>query len=293
MKEKRTNKEIAFHISKVSISVNLLLAFVKFFAGIIGRSAAMVSDAIHSASDIFSTLIVMVGVGMAAKESDEDHPYGHDRLECIASVVLAVVLLGTGIGIGIDGIQTIVTGNYENLEIPTRLPLFVAVMSIVIKEWMYWYTKAGAKKINSGALLADAWHHRTDALSSVGAFIGILGARMGYPICDSIACVVICVFIVKAAFDVFKDAMDKMVDKSCDEETTQRIETAIMTVDGVEQLDMLQTRLFGSRIYVDVEIATDGNRSLFEAHKIAEAVHNCIEQTFPQVKHCMVHVNPL
>ncbi len=293
MKEKRTNKEIAFHISKVSISVNLLLAFVKFFAGIIGRSAAMVSDAIHSASDIFSTLIVMVGVGMAAKESDEEHPYGHDRLECIASVVLAVVLLGTGIGIGIDGIQTIATGNYENLEIPTRLPLIAAVISIVIKEWMYWYTRAGAKKINSGALLADAWHHRTDALSSVGAFIGILGARMGYPICDSIACVVICVFIVKAAFDVFKDAMDKMVDKSCDEETTQRIETTIMTVDGVEQLDMLQTRLFGSRIYVDVEIATDGNRNLFEAHKIAEEVHNCIEQTFPQVKHCMVHVNPL
>lgn len=293
MRLKQTNKNVAFRISSVSITVNLILAFIKLFAGIIGKSAAMVSDAIHSASDIFSTIIVMVGVGMSEKESDEEHPYGHERIECIASIILAVVLFATGIGIGIDGIHNIISGEYGTLEIPTRLPLIVAIVSIVVKEWMYWYTKAGAKQINSGALMADAWHHRTDALSSIGAFVGILGARMGYLICDSIACVIICIFIVKAAYDVFKDAMDKMVDKSCDDETTAQLETIIVTVEGVERLDMLHTRLFGSKIYVDVEISADGNCNLYEAHRIAENVHNEIEMKFPKVKHCMVHVNPI
>ncbi len=293
MRLKQTDKDIAYRISTVGIAVNVILAFVKFFAGIIGNSAAMISDGIHSATDIFSTIIVMIGIGMAAKDSDEDHPYGHERIECIASVVLSILLFATGIGIGIDGIQNIVSGEYVSLEMPTLLPLVIALISIIVKEWMYWYTRIGAKKINSGALLADAWHHRTDALSSVGAFVGILGARMGYLICDSIACVVICIFIVKAAYDVFKDAMDKMVDKSCDEETHQKLETIVVTVEGVERLDMLHTRLFGSKMYVDVEIATDGTRSLYEGHAIAEEVHDQIEKAFPQVKHCMVHVNPI
>lgn len=286
-------KEVAFHISIVSITVNLMLAFVKFFAGVLGRSGAMISDAIHSASDIFSTLIVMIGVGMSAKESDEDHPYGHDRIECVASIILAVVLFATGIGIGLDGVHNIISGDYASLEVPTMLPLVAALVSIGVKEWMYWYTKAGAKKINSGALMADAWHHRSDALSSIGALIGIIGARMGYPVCDSIACVIICIFIAKAAYDIFKDAMNKMVDKACDDETTGKLERIIWSVDGVEQIDVLNTRLFGAKIYVDVEIATDGNRKLFEAHQIAEEIHNRIEAEFPKVKHCMVHVNPM
>lgn len=270
-----------------------MLAFVKFFAGVLGRSGAMISDAIHSASDIFSTLIVMIGVGMSAKESDEDHPYGHDRIECVASIILAVVLFATGIGIGLDGVHNIISGDYALLEVPTMLPLVAALVSIGVKEWMYWYTKAGAKKINSGALMADAWHHRSDALSSIGALIGIIGARMGYPVCDSIACVIICIFIAKAAYDIFKDAMNKMVDKACDDETTGKLERIIWSVDGVEQIDVLNTRLFGAKIYVDVEIATDGNRKLFEAHQIAEEIHNRIEAEFPKVKHCMVHVNPM
>lgn len=286
-------KEIAFHISMVGISANLILAFVKFFAGVIGKSGAMISDAVHSASDIFSTLIVMIGVGMSAKASDEDHPYGHERMECVASIILAVVLFATGIGIGLDGVHEIMAGNYSQLAIPTWLPLAAAVLSIIVKEWMYWYTRAGAKKINSGALMADAWHHRSDALSSIGALIGIVGARMGYPVCDSIACVIICLFITKAAYDIFKDAMNKMVDKACDDETVSRLETVIQSVEGVERLDLLNTRLFGTKIYVDVEIATDGNCKLFEAHRIAEEVHDRIEMEFSEVKHCMVHVNPI
>ena len=141
--------------------------------------------------------------------------------------------------------------------------------------------------------MADAWHHRSDATSSVGAFIGILGARMGFPILDPLASVVICVLIAKASVDIFKDAIDKMVDHSCDEHTEEKMRETILNVDGVKRVDLLQTRLFGSKVYVDIEIATDGNLSLNEAHDIAEKVHHKIEQDFADVKHCMVHVNPV
>ena len=141
--------------------------------------------------------------------------------------------------------------------------------------------------------MADAWHHRSDAMSSVGAFVGILGARMGFPILDPLASVVICVLIAKASVDIFRDAIDKMVDHSCDEHTEKKMRETILNVDGVKRVDLLQTRLFGSKVYVDIEIATDGNLSLNEAHDIAEKVHHKIEQEFADVKHCMVHVNPV
>ena len=157
---------------------------------------------------------------------------------------------------------------------------------------MFWYTRAGAKKINSGALMADAWHHRSDALSSVGAFIGILGARLGFPVLDPIASIVICLFILKAAFDIFKDALDKMVDSSCDEKTVNEISSAISEIPGVCHTDSIMTRQFGNKAYVDVEIAVNPDMSLEKAHSIAENVHHTIETDFPAVKHCMVHVNP-
>ena len=157
---------------------------------------------------------------------------------------------------------------------------------------MYWYTRYYAKKIDSSALMADAWHHRSDAFSSIGALIGIGGARLGFPIMDSIASLVIFLFIVKAAFDIFKDAMDKMVDHSCDEETEKQIYDCVMKNEKIMGIDLLQTRIFGNKIYVDVEIQADASYTLQEAHNIAEAVHDDIEQNFSQVKHIMVHVNP-
>ncbi|MCM1242709.1 MAG: cation diffusion facilitator family transporter, partial [Roseburia sp.] len=208
-------KKIAMRVSMVSIIVNLVLSLIKLLAGLIASSGAMVSDAVHSASDVFSTVIVMIGVHVSGKKSDKDHQYGHERLECVASIVLAVILCITGFGIGYSGIQTILDGDYEKLAIPGRLALAAALFSIVVKEWMFWYTRSAARKINSGALMADAWHHRSDSLSSVGALIGIFGSRMGYPVLDSAASVVISIFIMKAAYDIFKDAVDKMVDKAC------------------------------------------------------------------------------
>ena len=286
------NQKIAMHVSTVSIAVNLLLSLGKLLAGIFGRSGAMISDAVHSASDVFSTVIVIIGVRISSKKSDTNHPYGHERLECVASVILATILLATGIGIGLGGLRTILSGDYETLAVPGVTALAAAAVSIAVKEWMYWYTRAAARKINSGAMMADAWHHRSDSLSSIGAFIGIAGSRMGYPVLDSAACLGISVFIAKAAYEIFMDAVDKMVDKACDTKTEAEIRRVVLSEEGVLGIDRLMTRLFGAKMYVDIEIAADGNKTLYETHDIAERVHDTIEENFPEVKHCMVHVNP-
>lgn len=286
-------KKTAMRVSAVTIVWNVILSIFKLIAGIVGHSGAMISDAVHSASDVFSTIIVILGINIASRQSDDDHQYGHDRLECVAAILLAVVLFATGIGIGIGGINKIITGTAGKDEIPGMIALLAAVASILVKESMFWYTRSAAKKINSGALMADAWHHRSDALSSIGALIGIGGARLGFPVLDPIASVVICVFIVKAAYDIFKDAIDKMVDKSCDEETEEKMRQLIKEQTGVLKVDVLRTRLFGAKMYVDIEIAADGDITLREGHEIAQVVHDKVEEEFPLVKHCMVHVNPL
>lgn len=286
------DKKLAMHVSTVSVIVNLLLSLFKMIAGILAHSGAMISDAVHSASDVFSTLIVMIGITISNKQSDKEHPYGHERLECVASLLLASILFATGIGIGFSGIRKITSGNIEKLAIPGVLALIAAVISILVKEWMYWYTRAVAKKINSGALMADAWHHRSDSLSSLGSFAGVLGARLGFPIFDPLASIIICIFIIKAAWDIYKDTINKMVDHSCDDETIEAMTNVVLNNPDVMAMDLIRTRMFGSKAYVDIEIAADENLRLKEAHKIAENVHDSIERTFPQVKHCMVHVNP-
>ena len=288
----KTNEQIAMQVSANSIAVNLMLSIFKLIAGLMASSGAMISDAIHSASDVFSTIIVIIGVKISGKVSDEDHPYGHVRFECVASIILAILLGVTGVGIGLTGVQKLTAGHYDTLAVPGVLALAAAVISIVVKEIMYWYTRNAAKKINSGALMADAWHHRSDALSSVGSFVGIFGARMGFPMLDPLASVVICLFVVKAAVDIFRDAISKMTDKSCDQETVNEMHDCIMNIQGVEGIDLLKTRSFGSKYYVDIEIKADGEKKFWEAHAIAENVHHAIEQQFPLVKHCMVHVNP-
>ena len=284
-------EKTAMKVSIISIIANVVLAAFKLVAGVFAHSGAMISDAIHSASDVFSTFVVMIGIKIASKEPDEEHPYGHELMECVAAIILATILCITGLGIGKNALSNI-TGNSGEMAVPGVLALIAAIVSIIVKEAMFWYTRHYAKKIDSGALMADAWHHRSDALSSIGAFIGIIFARMGYVMMDSIACLVICVFIVKAAYDIFKDAIDKMVDKSCSLEVEAEIRTIVMSVDGVKGIDSLSTRLFGNKMYVDIEIRADGEKTLNETHEIAEAVHDSIEAQFEKVKHIMVHVNP-
>lgn len=285
-------EKVAMKVSFVSIVTNVILSVFKLFAGIFAHSGAMVSDAIHSASDVFSTFVVIIGIKISSKESDKEHPYGHERMECVAAIVLATILAITGLGIGSSAAEKLIAGHYETLVVPGTLALIAAILSIVVKEAMFWYTRIHAKRIDSGALMADAWHHRSDALSSVGALIGIGGAQLGFPVMDAIASLVICIFILKAAYDIFKDAISKMVDRACDEETEEQLKSCALAQDGVLGIDLLHTRTFGNKIYVDIEISADGSMSLFEAHTIAEQVHDSIEQNFPKVKHIMVHVNP-
>lgn len=294
MKEQRiySMEQTAMKVSKLSIMINLVLSVIKLAAGILAASGAMISDAIHSASDVFSTIIVMIGIRISGKAADREHPYGHERMECVAAILLSVVLAVTGAKIGMSGLSKIVSGNYAELEVPGVLALAAAVLSVCVKEWMYWYTRFYARKVNSSALMADAWHHRSDSLSSIGAFIGILGARLGFPVMDPAASVVICIFILKAAYDIFKDAIDKMVDRACDPEMERELYEFVLEQNGVQGIDLLRTRTFGSRIYVDVDIKADGDMTLREAHGIADHVHNEIERKFAQVKHIMVHVNP-
>ncbi|WP_070000065.1 cation diffusion facilitator family transporter [Cellulosilyticum sp. I15G10I2] len=286
--------ELTMKVSAVSIITNIALSLLKLFAGLFAHSSAMISDAIHSASDVFSTFIVIIGVNLSNKASDAEHQYGHERLECIASIILAIILGATGLGIGLNGVNKILNYNYDydSFQITGVFALIVSILSIAIKEWMYWYTRGAAKKINSSALMADAWHHRSDALSSIGSFIGILGARLGFSVLDPIASVIICLFIEKAAYDILRDTVSKLVDHACDPETLLCMKELIKQQDGVLSLDEIKTRLFGSKIYVDIEIAADGHQSLSSAHDIAENIHLLIEHTFPSVKHCMVHVNP-
>ena len=286
----KQHEKVAVGVSTVTIVINLTLAGFKFLAGFLAHSGAMISDAVHSASDVLATLIVILGVKLAGRDADRSHPYGHERLECVAALILAVILGATGLGIGWSGIRKI-TGSGE-LAVPGLLALIAAVVSIVVKEAMFWYTWLAAKKINSSALKAEAWHHRSDALSSVGSFTGILGARLGFPALDPVASVVICLFILKAAWDILSDALGKMTDHACPPAMEQEMAEAILAQPGVLGLDTLNTRLFGDRVYVDVEIQADGDLPLKVTHATAQAVHDTLERQFPQVKHCMVHVNP-
>ena len=276
-------------ISVISIIVNIFLSAVKFAAGIFAHSSAMISDSVHSLSDVLSTFAVIAGVNLSEKHSDKDHPYGHERLESIFSMILACMLFATGIGIGYAGVRGIIFNTYIK---PGMFALIAAAVSIVVKELMYQYTVSAARKVKSTALKADAWHHRSDALSSVGALIGIGGAMLGYPICDPIASIVICFFIIKAAWEIFYEAVNQLVDRACDEETEKRIYECVMKNREVRGIDSLHTRVFGNKIYVDIEIKVDGSYTLIKSHEIAEELHENIEKSFPKIKHIMVHVNP-
>lgn len=279
-------------LSLVSVVGNAILSGFKLIAGITGNSGAMISDAVHSFSDVLTTLIAWIGVKVSKKAADSSHPYGHERLECIASLFLGIVLLGTGLGIGKVGLDTILSGHYDTLAIPGMIALVAAIISIVGKEAMYWYTRYYAKLINSSAFMADAWHHRSDAFSSIGSLIGIAGAMLGFPALDAVASVVICIFIVKVAYDILKDGIVKLLDTSCGETYEKKMIDYISNQEGVICVDMLHSRMFGNKVYIDLEIQVDGEKSLREAHEVAERVHTQVEDTFPDVKHIMIHLNP-
>lgn len=283
----------AVRVSAVSIVGNAVLSLLKLLAGLLAHSGAMVSDAVHSASDVFSSIIVIIGVKLAARESDENHQYGHERIESVAAIVLAIVLLITGVFIGHTALEKLTGGDVAQLQIPGRLALAAAIISILSKEAMYWYTRHYAKRLESDALMADAWHHRSDALSSIGSLVGIAGARMGYLWLDPAASLVICLFIAKAAYDIFTDAIEKMVDHACSMELQQELLACAKAQEGVLGVSKLRTREFGNRVYVDIELLAEGSSTLWESYGIQMRVHDAIETAFPKVKHITVQMKPV
>lgn len=302
MKEKRTKlpagsagdyERTAVRVSNVGIVGNAVLTAFKLLAGIFAGSGAMVSDAIHSGSDVFSSIIIIIGVKLSGKASDETHPYGHEKFESVAAIVLAIILCFTGLFIGHTAIEKLTAAESgAELTAPGLLALIAAVVSIVVKEAMYWYTRYFAKRIGSSGLMAEAQHHRSDALSSVGSLVGIYGARLGFPKADPIASLVICGFIVKASYNIFSDAIEKMVDHSTGRELNGAICACAERQDGVLGVRSIRGREFGSKAYIDLEIYADGGITLTESSRIADGVHSAIETEFSSVKHISVRAIP-
>ncbi|WP_459202299.1 cation diffusion facilitator family transporter [Methanococcus sp. CF] len=281
--------KIGNKISKITIVANIGLSILKILAGVFGKSSALIADGMHSFSDILTTVVVMLGLKLSEKPADESHPYGHERIEPALTKILAVILLATALMIFYCGLTTILSKNYQ---IPENITVIAALISIFVKEWMYKYTAKAANKIDSSALLADAYHHRSDAFSSVGTLVGVVGAKLGYPILDPLASILISLFIAKMAFEIYYDALNQLLDTAADPKTIEEIEEIILSVDGVLGIDVLKTRIHSNKIYVDVEISVNKDLSLIEAHNISENVHSKIESKLKKVKHCMVHVNP-
>lgn len=283
---------VSAKLAGIGVGGNIALSAFKLFAGIFGGSAAMISDAVHSLSDVFATAIAYIGVRLSKRAADDSHPYGHERFESIASMLLGIILAATGLSIGMASVRSIATGTYLTAAAPGMIALVAAVVSIAVKEGMFWYTRHWARILDSSAFMADAWHHRSDALSSIGALAGIAGAMMGYAICDPIASIVICVIILKVAVDIIRNGVDSVTDTPCTPEFENSVRACIDAVPGVDGIDSLRTRRFGNKVYVDAEIAVDGTLMLADAHNIAEAAHDTVEREFPTVKHIMIHENP-
>ena len=283
---------IAVKVTNTCIVCNLLLCLIKMAGGIAAHSDALISDGINSAFDVVSGIIIIVGARLAGKNPDKEHPYGHERFESVTTIVFSVILFVTGVFVGHTALEDLFSGAYKTAVMPGKLSIVAALISIAAKEVMFWYTKSAADRIDSVALRAAAWDHRADVVSTAGALIGIMVSRYGFPAADLIASLVVCLFIIRTAYKVFREAMEQMTDRSCDEEFLEELRGCILSVEGVLGIDLLHVRSFGNRYYVDLEIREDGQKSLAEAHRVAEKEHDAIEKKYPVIKHIMIHVNP-
>lgn len=276
--------------SLISIIASVVLSFLKLASGIIGNSSALVSDGANSLSDVVSYSVVMGGLAASDRKADSNHQYGHEKLESVVSVLLAIVIFLTAIGIGYSGIRQIWSG--KDIPIPTILPLAGAIVSIATKLFLYIYTKRKAAVTGLNSLKALSSDHIADVLSSTGALIGVLGARLGFPVLDPIASVVIAVLILRSSLVVLKSAVNVLMDVSVDDLTQRHLEQAILSNPHVQRVDLLRTRSVGAGFYVEVEICCCRHLRLYEAHGVAEEIHDRIEKEFPKVRHVMVHTNP-
>lgn len=276
-------------VSIITIIINILLTIVKAIIGAFAGSSALIADAIHSASDLFSTVIVMQGLKIAYLPPDDSHPYGHYRAESITSKILATILMVTALGIGYNSIKIILE---PNIAPPQSFAIYTALLSVIVKEWMYRFTLKVGKEINSSALIADAWHHRSDAFSSIAAVIGIAGAVMGYPIMDPLVGIIVSILILKTALDIYIDAVKVLMDTAPSKEILLAIEKAGLKAKGVECIEDIKVRQYGPKYIVDIKICVDPIITVQEGHSIAGKVKHNIINAGLDVQDVLVHVNP-
>ena len=285
-----------YRVTIIGSIVNLLLLIFKFIAGFAGHSSAMIADAVHSLSDFFSDIVVIVMVRLSAKPEDKDHDYGHGKYETLASLIVGLMLAIVGLGIFYNGVSTTIAFfNGESIGQPTWIALIAAIVSIFAKEGIYRYTIYKERAIHSSALIANAWHHRSDALTSVAALVGIGGAMIlgsKWAVLDPIAAAVVSIFIIKAAYDLIKPNLDELLEKALSEEQKQGISKIVLDTPGVVGMHRLRTRRVGTNLANELHNKMDGNRSLRQAHEIATEVEKRLKQAYGNDIHTGIHMEP-
>ncbi|MGD8926358.1 MAG: cation diffusion facilitator family transporter, partial [Thioalkalispiraceae bacterium] len=269
---------------------DLSLGVAKIIGGIFASSQALVADGVHSLSDLATDIIVIYAAKHSHREADEDHPYGHGRIETLATVLLGVALIGVSVGIGLDAIDRLF--HVERLLHPTMMALYIAIISVVSKEYIYHYSMHIARKYRSAMLKANAWHSRTDAISSVIVVIGVIGSMAGLNYLDAIAAVGVALMIAKIGWDLAFQSVKELIDTGLDPERVEEIRDVILSVHGVKALHVLRTRRMGSDVLVDVHIQVSPNLSVSEGHHISESVRNRVVNDVEDVSDVMVHIDP-
>ena len=274
----------------LGIISNFFLFVIKLFAGIFGRSQAMIADAFHTASDFLTSFVVLVGFRIAAKPADSHHPFGHGRAESIAAKIVSIVLIFVALKIAFDSAKILVSGT---IYTPGWIALAAACFSILVKEVAYRRVIVLSRKINSSSLRADAYHHRSDVFSSVAAFIGITGARMGFPLMDPLAGILVSAFILKSGIESFHVAYDELMDAAPPESLRKGIETAALTCRDVKVVKKVMVRKYGIDLYVEIIIGVDGGKTVEQGHLVTDMVTAAVEKAFDNVKDVIVHVEPV
>ncbi|WP_077152782.1 cation diffusion facilitator family transporter [Bacteroides bouchesdurhonensis] len=297
MEDKKTARERGIYkVTIIGSSVNFLLLVFKFVAGFMGHSAAMLADAVHSLSDFVTDLVVIVFVRISNKPQDKTHDYGHGKYETLATAIIGLLLLVVGFGIlwnGASSIYAFIKG--QQLEKPGMVALIAALVSIVAKEILYQYTVIEGKKLDSQAVIANAWHHRSDALSSIGTAIGIGGAILlgeNWRVLDPVAAVIVSFFIIKVAIQLLIPCVDELLEKSLPDEVEKEIEQALLSFPGVSEPHHLRTRRIGSYYAIEVHVRMDGNITLEEAHVTATAIEHRLKDIFGEGTLINIHVEP-
>ncbi|HEY5789550.1 MAG TPA: cation diffusion facilitator family transporter [Gammaproteobacteria bacterium] len=280
----------ARRVTLVGAAVNVVLSVVKVVLGVVGHSAALVADGIHSLSDLASDVVVLYAARLGSEHADEDHPYGHGRIETVATVAVGALLGAVAFGIGYDAVQRLY--DLDALVVPGVITLAAAVVSVLSKEWLYHYTMRAARRLRSNLLRANAWHHRSDSISSVVVIIGIAGALAGLPYLDAVAAVIVAVMIAKAGWDLAAQSISELIDTGLEPERLAKIREKILEVEGVGALHMLRTRRMGADALVDVHILVDPTISVSEGHQLSERVRGHLIRNLDEVSDVTVHIDP-